>query len=114
MGASSSKASRTRASSGRPAGYLPSTGLLSDVDPDEAGRHGHRLSVLERERERAVAVHRFPRSLVAEAFVVDVDRAARVQVVVVDVRAMTVADVEQLLARVDDDQHLDSQRLLQA
>jgi len=37
-----------------------------------------------------------------------------IEVEVVDVRAMAVADVEQRFARVNDHEHLDSQRLLQA
>ena len=90
----------------------PSSG--GDVDPDEAGRQGQRLAIGEGEYEGAVAVDGLPGSGVALALVVHADRAVRVDVEIVDVRAVAVADVQELLLRVQDDHHLDPQRLLEA
>ncbi len=63
------------------------------VDPDEPGGQRQDLATVEREDQRSMAVVGAPCTAVVQALVVDVDAAAAVHVVVVDMRAVAVADV---------------------
>src|SRR5438309_181217 len=92
----------------------PGESLLRYVDPDQARGQRQRVAVVERERKGAVAVGRGPVAGVVLSFVEDFDPAIGVHVVIVNVRAMSVADVQQLLTRVQLDDHLDAQRLVLA
>src|SRR5215467_823048 len=84
--------------------------LARDVDPDKSSRKRKRLPVGGGEGDGVVAVAAVPVAGVMETLVVDVCRAGRVEVEVVDERTVAVADVQCRLLRVHDDQHLDAQR----
>src|SRR5713226_5069333 len=55
-----------------------------------------------------------PRAVVPEPFVEDPNRTAGVEVEVVDMGAMSVADVDEPFGGMEDDQHLDTQGLAEA
>src|SRR5256885_980541 len=84
------------------------------VDPDQARRQRHRLPVVQPEHQWNVAVVRRPRTRVLLSLVERVEPPAAVEVEVMDVRAMTISDVEQLLPRVDHQHHLYAQGLFEA
>src|ERR1700686_1323643 len=88
--------------------------LSGYVDPDQAGRQRQHLAAVQGESQRTVAVRRGPEPGVSESFVEDLDSTTRVEIEVVDMRSVTVSDIEQRLLRVQDDQHLDPQRLAEA